>query len=145
MTGDRALTPDDAAVAVRSFPRRFRAVLARPEGDDDRFDPDELARRPGADGRSAAEHLGSAIAWLAAADESARTRTPVSPSSGSDDGRPVATLLDELETTATAAADRIDAVPNDQWSTELMHHVQDAVADVAAAIRRAETAIADAR
>lgn len=144
MAGDRALTPDDAAVAARSFPRRFRAVLARP-GDDERFDPDELARRPGRDGHSAADHLCSAIARLTATDESVRTRSPVPAADAHDDGRAVATLLDELESAATTAADRIDAVPNDQWSTELMHLVQDAVAEIAATLRQTKTTISDVR
>ncbi len=63
MTADRSLAPSDAVVALRSFPRRFRGVLARP--DDDRYDPDEVARRIGPDGHSAADRLLAAAGVLA--------------------------------------------------------------------------------
>jgi hypothetical protein len=53
------LSPADAAVAVRSFPRRFTLVLGRPD-DEDRPD-DVLHRRPKSGGLSAVEHG----AWVA--------------------------------------------------------------------------------
>jgi hypothetical protein len=50
----RTVSPADAIVAIRSFPRRFTAVLVRPD-DDDR--PDEPARRRPSPGEwSALEH-----------------------------------------------------------------------------------------
>ena len=42
----------DAAVALRSLPRRFREILAVEDED-----PAELASRPGPDGRSVLDHL----------------------------------------------------------------------------------------
>lgn len=46
-----SLAPADALIALRSFPRRYREAL-RPLDDDQ---VEELALRPGADGRSAVE------------------------------------------------------------------------------------------
>src|SRR4051812_45239760 len=51
---DRTVSLADAAVALRSYPRRYRTVLARPK--DQGFDADDPALRPGADGWSAAAH-----------------------------------------------------------------------------------------
>jgi hypothetical protein len=53
------VSPSDAAVALRSFPRRFTLVLARPD-DEDRPD-DVVHRRPKSGGLSAIEHG----AWVA--------------------------------------------------------------------------------
>lgn len=127
MAGDRALTPDDAAVAVRSFPRRFRATFARPVDDEDRFDPDEIARRPGPDGATAADHLLAALAIIEAIPDAAGTPQH-------DDGAPISELLERLQAAADAAAQRIDRVPNDQWGDRLAT-TQDAVADVASRLR----------
>lgn len=146
MAGDRALTPADAAVALRSFPRRFRAVFARPNDADERFDPDEVARRPATDGQSAVDHLASAIALVRAAGETARHRDRSDPDDSSvDSSRPIGGLLDELDESATGAASEVESVPNDAWSTDAIHAVQDAVALVATALRAAGNAIADAR
>lgn len=134
MTGDRALTPDDAAVAVRSFPRRFRATFARPVDDEDRFDPDEIARRPGPEGTSAADHLLAALTIVEAIPDAAGA-TP------RDDGAPVSELLDRLQAASDAAAQRIDRVPNDQWGDRLAT-TQDAVADVASHLRASADVLA---
>lgn len=158
------LSPDDAAVAVRSFPRRFRAVLARPEDEDDRVDPDELARRTGPDGRSAADHLVAANGVLSLV---ARALAQVQGGSdpalhpaladlGSawweDPRTPLGSILDELDGTATESADRIDAVPTDDWgrqvrvgdgggTRQLLDVVRDAVAVTADHLRAAERTI----
>lgn len=133
MATDRSLSPSDAAAAARSFPRRFRAVLARPDDADERFDPDEIGRRVGSDGRSAADHLLAADGVLAlldgALEQVARTNddevvvhpafADLSAASWDDDHTPVPALLDQLEATATRAADRIDSVATDDWSTKV--------------------------
>lgn len=129
MAGDRSLTPSDATVAVRSFPRRFRAVFASPEDDEDRVDPDEAARRPGTDGRTAAEHLQSAIALIEALPDRGDA-------DAGDDGTPVSSLLDRLQRSADAAAARIDDVPNEGWDGRL-EATQDGVAAVAVHLRAA--------
>ena len=142
------LSPDDAAVAVRSFPRRFRAVLARPD-DDERVDPDELARRVGPDGRSAVDHLLAADGVLALLDRAlGQTRSDADPvlhpgladlagASVDDPHRPLAELLDQLEATATHLAARIDDVPTDDWARHVRVAGQDAAIGVLDIVRDA--------
>lgn len=165
MTADRHLTPDDAAVAVRSFPRRFRAVFARPD-DEDRWEPDEIGRRIGPEGRSAADHLLAADGVLALAArvcDQARRGDAVHPAvadlstaTWDDDHTPVPALLDQLEATAETTAATLDRVPTDDWGTpvriadhdaspSLLGVVQDAVAAVAAHLRAAERVLAAVR
>ncbi len=133
MTVDRSLTPKDAIVAIGSFPRRFRAVFARPDDADERFDPDEVARRPGPDGRSAVEHLLAATSLLEAV-----------PAAGTavvaDDGTPVPALLDRLTEAATTAADRVAKVPSDDWAVRL-ETLQDTVGAVADHLYAATAAV----
>lgn len=165
MTADRSLTPDDAVVAIRSFPRRFRAVFAQP--DEDRWDPDEVARRIGPDGRSAAEHLVAAESVLslleqaigqarrddeAVLDPAFADLTKASPGTTGDDGSAVPDLLDRFEGTAAHAADRVDGVPSDDWGRSvrisgdpsrrtLLSIAQDAVGSVADRLRAAQRTI----
>lgn len=125
-------------MAIRSFPRRFRGVLARPADDEDRVDPDELARRIGPDGRSAADHLLAADGVLALLDrvlEQARgDADPVlhpvlahlSDAWWDDPHTPLGALLDQLQATATTAADRVDDVPTDDWGRQVRVADQDA-------------------
>jgi hypothetical protein len=56
------LTPSDAVVALRSFERRYRALFADLEEGES---PDDLARRPAADGWSAIEHVVAASRGIA--------------------------------------------------------------------------------
>jgi hypothetical protein len=162
------LSPSDAAVAVRSFPRRFRGVLARPDDDRDQVDPDELARRAGPDGRSAADHLLAADGVLALLDRALeQVRGDDDPvlhpgladlrgAQWPDDHTPLAALLDRLEHTAAGCADRIDAVPTDDWGRQLqvadadatvgaLDLVREAVDVVAGHLRSAERTIAAVR
>lgn len=167
MNPDRSLSPSDAVVALRSFPRRFRGVLARP--DDDRFDPDEVSRRIGPDGQSAADHLIAAAGVLAlldrAVEQSRGEDDPVlHPAFGDlasasvadeaqvDDRSSVADLLDRFEGEASHTADRVDGVPTDEWSREvrvagadssptLLELAQDGVAAVAHHLRAAQRTI----
>ena len=125
MNPDRSLSPSDAVVALRSFPRRFRGALARP--DDDRFDPDEVGRRIGPDGQSATDHLIAATGVLALLDravEQARgeddpvlhpafgdlASASVADEAPVDDRSTIAELLDHFEGEAAHAADRVDGV-----------------------------------
>jgi len=141
------LSPDDAAVAVRSFPRRFRALLAQPGGDDERVDPDELARRIGPDGRSAIDHLLAADAVLALVDRSLEQARgdddpalhPAVADLGGvwvDDAHtPLPALLDQLAATATACAARIDDVPADDWGRQVRVVERDATQQLLDVVR----------
>lgn len=166
------LSPSDAEVAVRSFPRRFRGVLARPQPeraeDGAPVDPDELARRIGPGGRSAADHLIAADGVLAVLDralEQVRSDDdPVlHPSAGDlrgawwdDPHTPLPALLDQLEQTAGRCAERIAAVPTDDWgrqvrvadadaTTGVIELVREGVDVVAGHLRDAERTIAAVR
>jgi hypothetical protein len=122
---DPNLSPADAAVALRSLDRRYRAALAGREDDES---PDDLALRPGPDGWSALGHVVAAAraiaACAAALDEVQREelaevdrsvveadRRPVDPTpTGTVDER-----VSELAWEADALADRIKRVPADRW------------------------------
>ena len=167
MTTDRSLSPSDAVVALRSFPRRFRGVLARP--DDDRFDPDEVARRVGPDGHSAADRLIAAAGVLALLDravEQARaedepvlhpacadlTSMAVADEAALADESPVADLLERFDGEASHTADRVDGVPTEDWARPvriageddgrtLLDVVQEGVAAVAGHLRAAQRTV----
>lgn len=128
MAVDRALSPADAAVAVRSFPRRFRALLARPADEDDRFDPDEVGRRPGTEGATVVDHVVAAERLLTVLDETlaqvpgGEVALPgafadLAAARWDDPGSPVPALLDRLEATAGRTAQRMETVSNDAWAT----------------------------
>jgi hypothetical protein len=166
------LSPSDAAVAVRSFPRRFRGVLARAEDDADddatAADPDELARRIGSDGRSAADHLIAADGVLALLDRALeQVRSDDDPvlhpavrdlrdAWWDDEHTSLPALLDQFEQSAGRCADRIDAVPTDDWARRgriadadrtvgILELVREAVDVVAGHLRSAERTIAAVR
>jgi hypothetical protein len=125
MTIDPHLSPADAAVALRSLDRRYRAVFLGHEDDEA---PDELAHRQGPDGWSALAHVVAAARGLATCSESiARViaeeapvlepsavdpdRIPADPSpTGSVDER-----VSELAWEADALADQIKRVPANRW------------------------------
>lgn len=166
MATDHHLSPADAAVAVRSFPRRFRALLARPD-DEDRWDPDEIGRRIGSSGRSPADHVLAADGVLTLVDralEQSSDPTAVlhpgfadlATATWDDDHTPVPALLDHLEASAAAAADRIESVPTDRWSSRvrvagadadvsLLDLVRDAVGVVAGHLRSTERVVAEVK
>lgn len=163
MAVDRSLSPSDAAVAVRSFPRRFRAVLARPDDDGERTDPDEIGRRFGPDGSTAADHLLAADGVLALLDGALEVAkdddavlhpafSDLGSATWTDDHTPVPALLDQFEATATRTADRIDAIASQGWGRQariadtqdqvgLLTVTQDAVGVVADHLRAAQRVI----
>jgi hypothetical protein len=125
------LAPQDAKVALRSYPRRFRGAfstaVASSKDAASETDPDELGRRLGPDGRAAIDHLvvadgllahltsaleaihdgREAIAHGAIVDANQRT--------WSDDHSPLAHLLDQFERTAISSADAVGALGSDDW------------------------------
>lgn len=119
------LAPADAVVALRSLERRYRGLFAG-VGDDE--SPDEIARRPAANGWSAIEHV-VAAAWAIAACHRALQRVlnedvphldpaEVDPAQRDRPGSPTGTLherLAELGLEANAMADAMEHVPADDW------------------------------
>ena len=114
------VSPSDAAVAARSFPRRFRALLVRP---DDR-DPDIVHRRPSGGGLSAAGHALAAAAGMdAAAGALARVRTGDSPTFDPDPGPPTTgdeppleLVLDRVGAAAGALAGAVEGTRGTEWA-----------------------------
>ena len=122
-----SLAPSDAEVALRSFPRRFREVLA-PLGDDENID--ELASRRGPDGSSALDQLATlsdrwalqeaALRQILVADAPAVPAAAVDQSLAVPDGSPVpariAPALQRLQATATSLAASVAATPSGGWT-----------------------------
>jgi len=118
------LAPSDAAVALRSLERRYRGLFTG-LGDDE--SPDDLAHRA-VGGWSALEHLVAAARAISAADRALAAvitddrptlaAADVDPAQRPKPGAPTGTVherLSELGLEANAAADRIDAIPSDDW------------------------------
>lgn len=120
------LSPADASVAVRSFGRRFRdaAAAAATSLDDepDEAELDEMAGRPGDDGRSALDHLAAASERLARA--SAAVRSAVVNSAHRID----AGLLDLTVPTGSAHSDHLEAelARIEQTAPDLARAIDDA-------------------
>ena len=121
----RTVSPADAAVALRSYPRRYRALLTQPmEDEGDR--PDDPARRPGSSGWSAVAHAHwAAMAFDAVSealhqvlihdhpDVSAPTVDPPDPPPV-DEPTPVG--LDRLTVAAESLAMAVEHAGAGQWT-----------------------------
>lgn len=114
------VSPSDAAVAARSYPRRYRAVLVRP----DEEDAEIVRRRPGPGEPSAVEHAFSAASRLrAAADALSRVRAHDDAEVDLDGPRPGGAapaptseaVLGLVTSAAEALAAAIDAARGDEW------------------------------
>jgi hypothetical protein len=121
------LSPSDAVAALRSYPRRFLALLISFDEDER---ADDLVHRAGSDGRSAVDHadhvarsvaiLGEALRQVlvheeptllpAVADDAAREWQMAAQPSG------VEAALDFLDVECNAMADTIERTPADAWT-----------------------------
>jgi hypothetical protein len=150
------IAPSDAAVALRSLPRRFRQVLVR--GEDDEMDrPDHLVRRAGDDGWSALDHAAHVAASLAALhaamhDALIRDERPLDPSvlddaargpgPGGAGARSVSDVLSALEHEATSFADEVERAPAAAWARAgALEALQEAVDSSVAHLRAGERII----
>jgi hypothetical protein len=122
------VSPSDAAVAARSFPRRWRALFARAAGDDD--DTPDVLERSGAVGLAlqAAHALGQAAEQL-------HGRAP----------SPVDDPLEAVEGESLRLADAIEALEPGLWDKALIGVLSTAIDDAAARLREAERAVEAAR
>lgn len=121
------VSPPDAAVAARSFPRRWRALFARAAGDDDA--PDVLVRSGAPDlARRAALALG------AAADRLQR-----------GGAAPVDDPLAALEAEATRLAAAVESVDPGQWDNDAVALLSAAIDEAATLLRAADRAVTAAR
>jgi len=117
--------PSDMVVALRGLERRYRDLLTALCEDES---PEEVARRPGPYGWSAADHVVAATRGIAAASGALDAvltadapRVPPQVMYPADRPEPEGTgsvddLLTELGRVATAAADRIARVSANEWS-----------------------------
>ena len=146
------LSPGDAEVALRTFPRRWRALL----GGLDEDDPDTAARlqRTGPDGRTAVGAASEAAAILEVAEGQVRaTLRSERPSLPPGDEPSPATLdeaLDRIEAAAPALAATVAGIAADDLDREadlagttvtVRSLVADVVERVAGLLRAADRAL----
>lgn len=152
------ISPGDAEVALRTFPRRWRALLGSLDPDDP--DTDALLRRPGPDGASALDCVARAAAVLEAADGHVRrtvtSERPVlsavaAPSTTTPD---LEEELARIDRAAPALAVTVGAVATGDLDRRaelagrelrLRDLIAGAVDDVAGLLRNAERALRAAR
>lgn len=114
------MSPADAAVALRSFPRRYRALLLRPDVEDD---PESIVtRKPDAQSPSALEHAVSVAALLeGAADDIERTLVQDRPNLGrqrvyAGPAVGIGTTLERLDAAAEHLAEIAERARGEEWS-----------------------------
>ena len=122
--GAPTVSPSDALAAARSFPRRYRALLVRPDEDD----PEIAHRRPGPGEPAAVDHAAAAAAGMraaAAALEAVAGHEGALVDLGADPGRSVAgaagprsldEVLGHVSGAAGALAAAVEAVRGDAWA-----------------------------
>lgn len=120
------LAPRDGAAALRSFPRRFRSVLARP--DEDERPDDVLHRRPRHGGLSAVEHVVWATLGITESTDAMRLvliqdRPEVTvpemdppPEAVKGGSEPAEVALARLEAAVTPAAKLVDDTYGEDWT-----------------------------
>lgn len=118
---DSSVTPSDAAVALRSYPRRYRAVLVRPS-DDDSVSADDVVRRPAADGWSALDHAVHLATSLDAAAEALRLvsisdspAVALAPERREPSDESVDDVLERVAASAGAMAEAVERVTGKDW------------------------------
>lgn len=122
------ISPSDATVAARSFPRRWRALFAMAEGDGEMS---QILERSGA--RRLAAHAASVLESTA---ESIRGGLPTA-AHGDD-------VLDVLEAAADHLVRAIDHVASDDWIGQRIETLTVGIDEAAALLRKAQRAIEDA-
>lgn len=122
------ISPSDAAVAARSFSRRWRALFAMAEGDGEMS---EVLERSGAR-RLAAQAAGV----LESTAESIRGGLP-SGSGGTD-------VLDVIDAAADHLVRAIDNVASDDWAGQRIQTLTEGIDEAAALLRKAQRAVEDA-
>ena len=120
------VSPSDAATAARSFPRRWRGLLVRPDDDD----PEIVHRQPASGEPSAVDHAAAAAAGMAAAAQaldSVRVHEgatvdlgPVAGAgqavAGAGDGLTLEDGLAQVTRSADALAAAVEEVHGDEWA-----------------------------
>jgi hypothetical protein len=117
-----SVSPADAAVALRSFPRRYRSLLAIASEDE----VDDPLRRPGPSGWSAVAHawwaalsfdaIAEALHQVLVHDRPDISAPDIEPGSPPSVDEPNAAVLDRLTRAATGLAVAIEGTGGKQWS-----------------------------
>ena len=152
-----AISPSDAAVALRSLPRRFREAL---EVEDE--DPEDIAGRPGPQGHSALDHLTRANRTLAllhrATQQAVMEDEPVLHPAVTDRsarewgaGGSLDTELAALTDEVNGFADGVEKAPSEAWersasvagggSVTAIELLDDAVSSAVDELRAAEEVV----
>lgn len=115
---DDSVSPSDAAVALRSYPRRFRAVLVRLDDEDGA----DVIRRPASDGWSALDHAAHAAESIRVAGDALRlvsiSESPLvsyAPERRVEAAGPLDEVLHRLEVFTEVAAEQVDRVKGRDW------------------------------
>jgi hypothetical protein len=120
------MSPNDAVTALRSYPRRFRAVLA-PIADDENIE--EMAQQAGPDGQSAVELTADVVRTWTVLREALRqiqvADTPVVHAAVVDASQrhweapvdeTVESVLTQLEDEANELADMVGSTASGEWT-----------------------------
>jgi hypothetical protein len=113
----RTVNPPDAVVALRSYPRRYRALLVRP---DDEEGADIVTRRPAPDRWSALEHAAHVTDVLGLVHDAVGTiRLHDVPEVAIEPGPPRAGPVDDVVGALAATSERlaglIGELSDDDW------------------------------
>ncbi|MEX2658955.1 MAG: hypothetical protein WD232_04605 [Acidimicrobiales bacterium] len=146
------ISPGDAEVALRTFPRRWSTLVGGFEPDDP--DAQAILDHPGPDGRSAADCVAEAAAALEAARGNLRGATTSAGHTPAETGAraagSTAAALRRIDTAAPALADMVRGIPADVLdqqvdvggrTTTVRALVADVVDQVATLLRTADKAL----
>lgn len=122
------ITPPDALVAARSFPRRWRTLFAIAAGDEDMSDVLD---------RSGVEDLAAQAAGVLD-DTAARVHAGLTARDARD-------VLERVDAASEHLASAIEAVPPDEWKGNRIEALTAGVDRAASLLRDAEKAIEAAR
>ena len=140
------ISPSDALVALRSFPRRWRGLLAQAGDEDER--ERVLGRRPPDGSPSVQDLLGETAGVLRTGDAElhrALTGSSAPPAAGAGGG------IDELVAASEALATRVESVASEEWERAgaagpgALDVVRRAVAAAADNLRQAERTLAQVK
>jgi hypothetical protein len=124
----RSLSPPDAVVALRSFPRRYGGVLRKPgeETDEDDAEMEDAVGRRNASGWSALAHgqwaaqaieaLGNALYQVLVRDQPAVSLPPVDPPTAPSAAGGPGTVMARIEAATVKLAHTADGTKGDEWN-----------------------------
>ena len=135
--------PSDAAVTLRSLNRRFRGLFTG-LGDDE--SPEALAVRPGADGRSATDHLVAATDAVVVAGHELDGALGARGTGPAPVGTTLGDHLDDLARIAGTLAERVEHTSADEWAASgALPSLWAAIDTALSHLKQAERTLAEVR